>query len=178
MAKTQILGTNINMATSTRWMALINWQYIDPTYTTKNVAFNLTSFSLPEVALGSVEVNNFGYPIEFPNYTISTNKILTFEYMLSSDFHQYKMLWNWANKITISDGSGAPGNYNGEFRLPIRFIALTEFKKPIFEIQYKDCWVKEIGPISFDYQDGDAMNIKHSFTCAYSNFEFINPQNN
>lgn len=178
MATTQILGTNINLATATRWMALIPWQYINANYTTKNIGFNLTSFSLPEVTLGSVDVTNFGYPIEFPNYTITTNKILTFEYMLSTDFHQYEMLWNWANKIVVTDGSGAPGDFGGNnsFLMPIRFLALTEFKKPVFEIRYKDCWVKEIGPITFDYQDGEAINIKHSFTCAYSNFEFIDPQ--
>ncbi len=169
------IGTNLNLATTIRWIALIPWQYISPDYKSLNVAFNLTSFSLPEVILGSNEISNFGYPIEFPNYTITTNKILTFEYMLSTDFHQYAMLWNWANKIVVQDGSGAPTKIdeNSSFRLPIRFIALTEYKKPIFEILYKDCWVKEIGNISWDYQDDTASPIKHSFTCAYANFKFI-----
>jgi hypothetical protein len=167
-------GSNLNLSTTIRWIALIPWQYINPNYKSTNVAFNLSSFTLPEVTLGSNEITNFGYPIEFPNYTITTNKILTFEYILSTDFHQYEMLWNWANQIVVKDGSGAPNpiNENSSFRLPIRFIALTEFKKPIFEVLYKDCWVKEIGNISWDYQDDGASVIKHSFTCAYANFDF------
>ena len=165
---------NLNLATTTRWIAIIPWQLIDSSYKNKNVLFNLASFSLPEVTLGGNEITNFGYPIEIPNYTITTNKILTFEYILSTDFHQYGMLWNWASNIVTTDGSGAPEKIteDSSFRLPIRFIALTEYKKPIFEILYHDCWVKEIGNISFDYQDDGSSVIKHSFTCAYSKFNF------
>ena len=51
-------------------------------------------------------------------------------------------------------------------------MILSEFKKPIFAIKYNNCWIKEFGAVSLDYQDSEASIVKHSFTCAYSDFEF------
>lgn len=185
MSTSNLTATAYNYMTTNRWIALLPFQTIDPNYTVKNTAFNLTSFEMPEILLGSTDVPALGYTFPFPNYTIQTNKEMTFYYMLSSDCHQYTLLWQWATKIVVEDGAGAPGTFTrkcdgtgafNQFMLPITVLMLSEFKHPALQIIYHNCWIKSVGPISFDYQDPDATAIKHSFTVTYSHFNFTIPE--
>ena len=165
-------ANTINFSTTNRWIACIPFKKINPNLTTDTIAFNLTNYSLPEMVLGTTLTQYHGYEIEIPTHIRAQTKELTFEYMLSEDFHQWKVLYTWVNKIADEIGSGANTNYEN-FVLPIRVIILTAFKTPIFEILYNNAWIKGFGSIEFDYQDPDASNIKHSFTIAYSNYELI-----
>ena len=168
------LSDALNLATNTRWIAIVPFYQIDPDLGVGDVEFNLYTFNTPDMSIGSTEVSYQGYPIEIPTNVKAGDKTVTFEYLMSSDWSQYKMLWKWADKIVkpIGAGRNPENNENGSFMVPIRFMALSEFKKPIFEIIYHDCWIKEFGAISLDYQDSEASVITHSFTCSYSNFEF------
>jgi len=169
----------LNLATNVRWLAVVPFYQIDPELSTGDVEFNLFTFNLPDMSIGSTEVAYAGYSIETPTNVKAGDKTVTFEYLMSSDWHQYKLLWNWANKIVKQEGAGRPvtNKENGTFMVPIRFIALSEFKNPLFSIVYHDCWIKDFGAISLDYQDSEASVITHSFTCAYSHFEFENISN-
>jgi hypothetical protein len=164
----------LNLATNVKWIAVIPFYQIDEELSSGDVAFNLYTFNLPDMSIGSTEVNYNGYPIEIPTNVKAGDKTVTFEYLMSSDWHQYKLLWGWANKIVNQQGAGRPedNKKNGSFMVPIRFMALSEFKKPLFSIIYHDCWIKDFGAISLDYQDGDASVVTHNFTCSYSYFEF------
>ena len=165
--------TNLNLATTVRWLAIIPFQSIDKSLNSKNTAFNLTSYNLPEIAVGSNEVTQYGYSVEVPNYVRSHTKEVTFEYLISSDWHQYKVLHHWFNKIVSEDGSGTGESENlGEMVLPIRLLMLSEFKHPIFEIIYHNCWIKSFDAVSLDYQDDGAANIKHDFLVSYSHYTF------
>jgi hypothetical protein len=169
------LNDSLNLATNTRWMAVIPFYQIDDSFKTGDVAFNLATFSLPEMSIGSTTVGYHGYEVEIPNFVRSGDKTVTFDYLMSSDWHQYLLLWQWANKIAKAPGSGTEEGVKnlGDISVPIRFYALSEFRKPIFEIVYNNCWIKDFGGISVDYQDSESSVILHSFTCAYTDFELI-----
>ena len=166
------LADALNLATNTRWIAMIPFYQIDKELTSEDVAFNLTTFNIPEMSIGSTEISYHGYNIEVPTNVKAGDKTLTFEYLMSSDWHQYKLLWRWANKIAREEGSGYDEGVEapGDFMLPVRFMLLTEFKNPILEIIYHDAWIKDFGSISLDYQDSEASVVTHSFTISYSNF--------
>ena len=167
----QVLASSLNFSTANKWVAVIPFQMIDPNYTSSNVQFNLTNFSLPEMTVSTSTTPFQGYEIEIPTNVRNQDKSITFEYMLSSDYHQYKVLYNWLEKIVKEEGTGTTNNMV-EYTLPIHIIMLSEFKEPIFEIVYNGCWIKSLGALEFDYQDPEDTPIKHAFTCAYFNFEF------
>ena len=54
----------LNFATNTRWIASIPFYQIDSTLKTQDVAFNLTTFSIPEMTVGTTEIMYQGYPVE------------------------------------------------------------------------------------------------------------------
>ena len=168
------LNDSLNFATAVRWIATVPFYQIKPDLKTGDVEFNLFGFELPTMTIGSNTVSYNGYEVEIPTNVRTGDKTITFEYLMSSDWNQYKLLWQWANQIAKPPGAGYPEGTNniGDFAVPISVIVLSEFKKPVFAIKYHDCWIKEFGPIILDYQDGEASVIRHSFTCAYSYFEF------
>lgn len=163
--------TNLNMATNVRWIATLPMQALDPSLNSRNTAFNLTSYSVPTLSVGTTSVSQYGYEVEIPTHVRNQDKTITFEYLLSSDWHQWKILSNWLDKIVNEDGTGTTSPNMASYILPIRVLLLSEFKHPIFEIIYHDCWIKDMGGISLDYQDDSASVIKHNFTVAYSHFE-------
>jgi hypothetical protein len=142
---------------------------------TKNVAFNLTSYELPELRVSTAEVNYLGYAIEVPTFVRAQDKTVTFEYILSSDWHQWKLLFSWLNKVTKEEGVGAGYTNVNQINVPIHIIMLSEFKKPVLDVAYENCWIKSMGPIRLDYQDGDAPVVKHSFTVSYAFFSVTDP---
>jgi hypothetical protein len=164
----------LNLATNIKWLATIPFYQIDSKLGSGDVEFNLYTFNLPDMSIGSTEVAFNGYSIEVPTNVKTGDKSVTFEYIMSSDWHQYKLLWQWANKIVRQEGAGRPkeNSKNSTFMVPIRFMALSEFKEPLFSIKYHDCWISDFGAISLDYQDSEASVVTHSFTCKYSYFEF------
>lgn len=166
------LASALNFSTANKWVAVIPFQIIDPNYTSDTVMFNLTNFSLPEMSVATTTQTFHGYEMEIPTNVRNQDKTLTFEYMLSSDFHQYKVLYKWLDKIVKEEGSGSEYSL-GQYVLPIHIIMLSEFKQPIFEIIFNECWLSNLGALDFDYQDDDASPIKHSFTVTYFNFELI-----
>jgi hypothetical protein len=103
---------------------------------------------------------------------MTQDKSLQFEYMLSSDWHQYKLLWKWANMIASPQGSGCTAENKESIYLPITLIFISEFKKPVFAMEFFNCFIKNFASINFDQQSDDEV-IKHAFTVGYSHFEFL-----
>ncbi len=174
-----ILHSAINFATNNKWIATMPIESLSTAYGSKKMAFNLTSFELPEMLMSSSTLGFYGSQVEVPTLVRSQQKTILFNYLLSSDWHQWKLLYAWFSKFAVEEGSGtAPStNVNEKWFLPISVIMLSEFKKPIFEIKFFNCWIKSFGSVSCDYQDAEASVIKHSFTIAYSYFTFSDLMN-
>lgn len=167
--------SSLNFATTVRWIALLPLKQLFPDLPTKNVAFNLTSYSLPELRVSTAEVPYLGYNIEVPTFIRSQDKTVTFEYIISSDWHQWKLLFSWLNKVTKEDGVGAGFRDVNEICVPIHVIMLSEYKRPVLDVLYDKCWIKSLSDIRLDYQDGDAAVLKHSFTVSYAFFSVTDP---
>ena len=162
----------LNLATNTKWHCLIPFRNIMPELKPLQIDFSLTSFTLPELSLGMETITQFGYSFDVPNYTMSQDKSLEFEYMVSSDFSQYQLLWEWSQMISNLGGSGMTAKNRSDFYLPITLIFLSEFKKPLFAMKFNNCWIQNFSSLNFDFQ-ADDETIKHAFTVKYSNFKFL-----
>lgn len=167
-----------NLATQSRWMAILPVNQIFPSER-KSLSLNLTKFTLPEVTIGSNEVRYQGSFMEVPSRIIDpASKTLEFTYLVSSDFYQYKMLHKWAQFIAYNANQPAPPDVKDRaenllnYAFPVTIILLSEYKKPLISIRYNNCWIKNFGPLSMDYQANDEPVI-HTFAMSYSNFEFI-----
>jgi len=162
---------SLNLGTTNKWIAIIPFKKIDPTYRTPNVAFNLVSFEMPEVLLNEVSAFYHGTEMKLPAGVSGGDKTLVFEYLMSSDWRQWKTLYKWSNMICKTIGSGFTEKLVDAL-VSVRFIILSEFKNPVFEIIFHNCWIKSFGGLTLDYQDPDAVEIRHSFSLAYSHFTF------
>ena len=168
----ELMTSDLNLATTNKWLATIPINKIFPNIDMKRVALNLVSYNLPDFSVGAADVSFQGVTIQVPNYVRSQSKEITFEYHLTSDWHQWKLLYKWMNIIVqqIGAGSNFTGD-GGDYRLPIHVYLISEFKNPAFEITYNDCWIKNFGAVSLDYTDPEDKHIRHSFTVAYTYFE-------
>ncbi len=166
-----------NLLTTCRWLALIPVKPIDPNQSIKEMSFNLTSFDLNPISLGSNPVAGLGYSIEFPNYVRDHDKTITFNYKLDSALSQYRFLYKWTELIASEDGAGLSEDIDStnktefsQFAFPVRLLLLSEFLNPVLEVTFEDSWISQLGGISFNYQDSGASTITHSFTIKYSRF--------
>jgi hypothetical protein len=147
-------------------------QKIDPSISSSEICLNLTKFNVNPITLGSAEFWAKGYNIEVPSYTRTDNKTNMFEYAMDSNLSQYIFLYKWLEKIVPYYSGSNPDVANlGEILINIRVWILSEFKKPVLEVVFEDCWLSELGGLNFDYQGQDEV-IKSSFTIKYGYISF------
>lgn len=168
--------SSLNLASNIRWIALLPIKQLFPEMPTKNISFSLQSFEIPELVVATSEVSYQGAAFEIPQYVKSGSKNITFEYLCSSDFAQYKALYAWLSKCVQEQGTGAGSSDSmASYSLPIKVILLSEFKKPILSFYYENCFLKYMGPLKLDYKDTEGSVITHSFTLSYAFMKVIDP---
>jgi hypothetical protein len=160
-----------NLNTGNKWVAVIPFKLIDPDLSVDNVAFNLVNFTTPALEIGTAEFPIQGRDIPLPTGVQNEDKSLIFNYMMSSDWHQYKILYKWFNQI--SDENNAPQDTYDQLVLPISIFFLSEFKTPLFSMNFEGCWISNLQDIDLNYQQGEE-NIQHSFTIRYATYSFDN----
>jgi len=166
-------GLEYNLATNTKWICQISFTDIFPDIRGE-LKLNLSSFRIPEMALGATETAYFTKKLSLPTRVLAPElQEITFEYLLSSNFHQYILLYRWMLRITSEMQRNSNFTEIGnpaKFRIPINIFLISEFKKPILKITYHDAWIQKIGEISFDYKNTTDDPILNSFTVKYSHF--------
>ena len=63
-------------------------------------------------------------------------------------------------------------NYKEEstnFYTTVNLYLLDEMKTPMMKVAYSKCWLKELGELQLNYEDGDSV-LKHSFTCYFNDY--------
>jgi len=166
-----------NLATTNKWIADIPLKNILTDL--DDVELNLVSFSVPAIEMSSSEISYLGDAVEVPTGVINQgDKTITFNYLISSNWGQYKNLWRWASTLATVNKTMTPTTRDplttastyAKYSLPIRVYLIKEFKDVEISIKYSNCWIKSFGELSLDYSD-ESTPINHSFTVAYSDFE-------
>ena len=91
--------------------------------------------------------------------------------MLSNNWHQYKLLLAWFNKVS-NQNTGALGAKLPDMSLTISVYMLSEFKNTRFRIDFTGAWISGLDAIDLNYQAGEE-EIQHGFTINYAFYEFI-----
>lgn len=163
---------NYNLATGTKWYMIFPFQKIDPDIGSANVALNLFNFSLPEFSIGETEISLRGVSIPIPNGVRSESKQITFNYLLSSNWYQYQLLYKWFSIIANECGGQSAGNM-GDYMLDLTVMIISEYKNPLFEIVFHNSWIANLASVDFNYQDDDEV-IHHSFDVNFSHYTIKN----
>lgn len=175
MSQLDYTSQYFNLATNTKWIADIPFQKFRPDLKSYNITFNLTKMTLPEISQGMAEFKVGGetMPIGLGNRTDS--KTITFNYVLSSDWHQFHLLYDWFNIMSNEHCIGT-GTYTtmSDYMTDITVTLISEFKNPIMTITYHDSWLQSIAEVDADYQNVEDSVINHSFTIKYSRFTIVN----
>tara|TARA_R110002020_G_scaffold90534_18_gene220489 strand:+ start:1130 stop:1666 length:537 start_codon:yes stop_codon:yes gene_type:complete len=163
---------NYNLATGTKWYMIFPFQKIDSTITSENIALNLFNFSLPEVSMGETEFGIRGVQIPVPNGVRDESKLITFNYILSANWYQYKLLYKWFSQIANECG-GQTAPEMMDYMLDVTVMIISEYKNPLFEIVFHNAWIKNMAAVDFNYQDDDEV-IHHSFDINFSHYTIKN----
>lgn len=174
-------NTAYNLATGNKWILsipfnLLNLDNLDeeteaPTFQ-ESVAFNLYNFSIPQLSIGENTFDIGGAQFPIPTNVRNEDKSILFNYMLSSDWHQYKTLYKWFSLIADEDGGSGtdtPTNY----QLDVTVTMISEFKNERFDFVFHGAWLQSLGDIDLNYQNAEA-NISHSFTLRYGYYTIEN----
>lgn len=166
--------SNYNLLTQPRWVAVLPIQAIDTDYSTSNIAFNLYNFNLAPASIASNDVGYQGYAVPMPVAVKDTKKTFTFHYMPDSALSQYQFLYKWMSKLVVEAGSGIDPNITrlSDLFVTVRVLLLSEFKNFTTEIIFEGCFLKEIGQLSFDYQNAEASPVTNNFTIEYQQIKF------
>ena len=164
--------SNYNLLTQPRWIAILPIQSIDSTYRSSNIAFNLTGFNLAPLSIAMNDAGYMGYQVPVPTNVRDGDKTMTFNYMPDSALSQYNFLYKWFSMASVEDGSGIGVENHRDLFTTIRVLLLSEFKNFTSEIIFEGCFLKEIGQLSFDYQNADASPVTHNFTVKYQQIKF------
>ena len=170
-----------NLATGNKWILSIPFNLLEveplddevaePTFK-ETIAFNLYNFSIPEMSIGEASFSVFGVGIPIPTNTRNEDKSILFNYMLSSDWHQYKTLYKWFSLIANEDG-GSGTNTPTNYLLDVTVTMISEFKNERFDIVFHGAWLQALDPIDLSYQNAEA-NISHAFTLRYAYYTIEN----
>jgi hypothetical protein len=158
-----------NLAAANRWILVIPIKRIDENFSVDNITLNLTAVNVPEMRLEEDTISYRGRGFPVPTGVKEEDKTLFCRYMLSEDWHQYRILYKWHQKIS--------NEYNGHSEdlnnlvMPMYLYVMSDFKKPLFSIEFTGCWMKSIGAIDLSYQNGHRQ-IEHSFNVRYALMEF------
>jgi hypothetical protein len=139
---------NYNLATGTKWYMIFPFQKIDPEFTAETVALNLFNFSLPDFSIGETDFTIRGVSIPVPTNNRDEGKTVTFNYILSSNWYQYKLLYKWFSLIANECGGQTSPNL-GDFMLDLTVIIISEYKNPIFEIVFHNAWLKSLASVRY-----------------------------
>lgn len=163
-----------NLATSNYWICQISFEKlkIQVRNFTQNVNFNYITFNLPGTSMGLTESYYQGYPIEIPTNVNASDKTLTIEYNLASDWHQFIYLKEWEKKIDQVLNEQYEALTLDDMITSVHLYLLDEYKNPILEFTFEGCWIKECGDIQFDYQDVDNQPIRHSFSLSFQRMTY------
>ncbi len=159
-----------NLATGNKWILTIPFKSIDQKFSANNVALNLTNFSIPELTIESADISQYGRTFNVPTGTRNEDKTISFNYMLSSNWHQYDILYKWFNLVSNQDTSGYEVTPS-EFLLDLSVYVLSEYKNPIFRIDYIGAWISALDAVDFNYQSAEE-NIVHGFRINYAFYKF------
>lgn len=171
------ISTQNAFANKNKWIADVPlYLVLGPDYS--NVSLNLCTFTIPAIEMGSDKTSYRGVELEMPTYSMQPgSKEITFNYYISSDWTDYRALYNWCmNNAPINKGANAldTGNVNssGLTRVcDIDVTLLSPYKKPIVGFRFKNCWIKSFSDLQLSYSEAD--EIQHSFTCSYSHLSFL-----
>ena len=168
------LGLTENLATQTKWICEIPLSLLFPDLR-GDMRLNLASFTIPEVALGVASQSYLSKRIEKPTGVLQPEaQQITFEYVLSSNFHQYVLLYRWVQRMVIEmqgDSNYLDHGDTTKYLIPVTITMLSEFKKPILKITYENSWLYSLGEIRFDYRIPQDDLILHAFTIKFTNFK-------
>ena len=166
-------------AAKNKWIADISLSKISKDL--KDVTLHLAEFSIPPINLGSTTTAFKGIAQEIPTHTLlPTDRTITFSYMVDLSWLNYFTLYQWSNllgnlenitptvdpPLKLTDAMAAKAIKS----IPINVYLINAYKKPVLKLTYNNSWIKHFAELSLSYQEEPEV-IKHSFTCAYSDFK-------
>ena len=177
MKRVQQIVSSLNMAYNTQWIVDIPLKQIDSSVDLKNFTMNIVSFTLNRLGLGMTTQVYNGVELQMPNGSEESDKQFTIEYKLSSNYTQYLLLMKWWQKnlkvINRIQGKtkaeSAKIEQENYFYTDVSLYLLDENKDPVMLITYKDCWLKELGELQLNYEEGENI-LRHSFTCYFNDY--------
>ena len=170
-------NTAYNLATGNKWILSIPFNQLDvedgddPSFL-QTIAFNLYNFSIPALTIGEASFGLFGITIPIPTNTRNEDKSILFNYMLSSDWHQYKTLYKWFSLIANEDG-GAGTDVPSRYLLDVTVTMISEYKNDRFDIVFHGAWLQLLDTIDLNYQNAQE-NISHAFNLRYAFYTIEN----
>jgi hypothetical protein len=173
-------NTSYNLATGNKWILSIPFHLLNAENDSEEdnltfsdvVAFNLYNFSIPSLSIGETSFSIGGVEFPIPTNVRNEDKTILFNYMLSSDWHQYKTLYRWFSLIADEEG-GSSTNIPTNYLLDVTVTMISEYKNEKFDIVFHGAWLQNLDTIDLNYQNAEA-NISHAFTLRYAYYTIEN----
>ena len=170
-----LYSMDVNYSNQNKWFAHLALEdVLGDGY--QNLNLHLTRFSIPQLAQTTTTVSYKGYQKEIPTKVLNADtKEVTLEYIVDSDWKNYKALYAWLsgiygtlNPVLKNTNTGImPSDY-----MPLRIYLLSPYKQKLIQFLFENCWIKIFNDVSLDVSSSEL--VTHSFTMAFDRYTVEN----
>ena len=170
-AHTPISSGAYNLFNNTSWVLMMPITAFSDKIKSTDVLFNISSFTLPGMGVKTSSVGMGGVMVKMPVATPSNDEMTTtIQYKLSANLIQYKLLYNWRQRLASTQiGTEYPQAINVTyFDIPV--FLLSSYKKPIAKVVLHNAFLESFDDLVLSYTDAESA-LEHSFTLSFSHHD-------
>lgn len=168
-------GIGTNYANANKWFAYLPIEdCLGKNY--KNLDLHITKFSLPQMQMTTTTVSFRGYSKKIPTKVMNAeDKELTLDYIVDSNWQNYKSLYLWMSGIegtlnpSVNENTDkiVPSNY-----INLRIYLMDPYKNKIVQFVFENCFILVFNDITLETNNPE--EVHHSFTISYDNYYIEN----
>lgn len=159
--------TNISKATPTNFSLIFPKIPTESTISANNpFVLNIFGVIIPAVSIAEEELSWQSNKTKHSLIPTVYDPLLI-NYMVDSNFENWKLLYNWMNYINNNFDKIA--EYHNNYSIDATLVIKDNFMSNIMELIFKSIWPSTLGEIQFSYREGD-IQIESTINFTYDYF--------
>ena len=190
------IQSSLNRASKDKFVMVLNLPYVlrnksseDPLLDIEFLQINVSGTIVPAISIPAVELRYAGQSTNVSSHSRPNYPPLTINFVVDNEYKNYYVLWKWLEVLNTSTESLYGGtdldemmtaqeriNKGNEFeyQTTLSILALNEYNDTVMEFQYKNCFITNLGQISYNYKEGEFIETTAEF--QFNQLEIIKPK--
>jgi hypothetical protein len=189
------IQSSLNRASKDKFVMVLNLPYVlrnrsseDPLLDIEYLQINVSGTVVPAISIPAVELRYAGQSTNVSSHSRPNYPPLTVNFVVDNEYKNYYVLWKWLEVLNtpleslyggtdLDEMMTAQERVNRgnqfEYQTALSILALNEYNEVVMEFQYKNCFITNLGQISYNYKEGEFIETTAEF--QFNQLEIIKP---